>query len=98
MLRNANMLMNSVFIKKITYEVDEYRLFQELENLSYEEYRIFRNDFLQFSENHQLVSNTYDAKGKYWSRLIKILQEKYSFTVPVSTTKHATEKRNQRMR
>ena len=91
------MFMNSIFIKKITYKVDEYRLFQELENLSYEEYRTFRNDFLQFSENHQLVSNTDDAKGKYWSRLIKKLQEKYSFTVPVSTSKTAIEKRHQRM-
>ncbi len=92
------MFNDSIFIQKISYELDEYLLFKSIENLSYTEYRNYRNDYLQYAFKKGLIeTDTEDAKNQHWSRIISRIKTKYDFVPPVSTSKSATEKRNQRM-
>jgi hypothetical protein len=91
------MFNDSIFIRKISYVLDEHLLFKSIENLNYTEFMTYRNEFLQFAEQNNLCGDTSDAKTKHWSRIIERIKTKYSFVPPVSTSKSATEKRFQRM-
>ena len=92
------MFNDSIFIKKISYELDEYLLFKSIENLSYSEYMNYRNDYLQYAVLNDLIkTDTPEAKDMHWSRLIRRIKNEYAFVPPVSTSKSATEKRFQRM-
>lgn len=92
------MFNDSIFLQKISYELDEYLLFKSIENLSYTEYMNYRNDYLQFAVINDLIkTDTPEAKKMYWSRIIQHIKNEYGFVPPVSTSKSAIEKRYQRM-
>ena len=91
------MFDDSIFIKKISYVLDDYLLFKSIENLSYTEYMNYRNDYLQFVVLNDLCGDTPDAKDMHWSRITRRIKTEYGFVPPVSTSKSALEKRFQRM-
>ena len=91
------MFNDSIFIKKISYELDELKLFEAIESLSYTEYINFRNDFLHFAVLNEMVKDTAEGKNLYWHRIIVSIKSKYNFVIPASTSKSAIQKRYQRM-
>ncbi len=89
----------SFFINKkisIHYEIDENSLYHHIKNLSYKEYKSFRNDFISEAVNKNLVTDTDEAKRKFWERLINKFKEKSGFVPPASDNPDAIRKRYQR--
>ena len=91
------MFNESIFKKRVVYELDMENFYRAIENLDYKEYNEFRSDFLSRAIREGMTSNTGDAKDKYWSRLIAKIKEQYKFVVPVSNSSSAIQKRHQRM-
>lgn len=96
---NFEELHMSFFINEkviVHYEIDEDRLYQYIKNLSYKEYKSFRSDFISEAVNKSLVTDTSEAKQKFWERLINNLKEKYGFVSPLSDNPDAIRKRYQK--
>ena len=93
-IKNSN--LSDIFSEKILvfYEVNEDLLYLAIKELSYQEYRSFRNDFISESVNKGMVVDTEEAKSKYWERIIKSIKKKYTFAVPLSYSSDAIRKRN----
>jgi metal-responsive CopG/Arc/MetJ family transcriptional regulator len=96
---NSEESLMSFFINErviVHYEIDEDRLYHHIKNLSYKEYKSFRSDFISEAVNKYLVTDTNEAKQKFWERLISSFKEKYGFVTPVSDNPDAIRKRYQR--
>jgi hypothetical protein len=96
---NSEELPMSFFINErviVHYEIDEHRLYSHIKNLSYREYKSFRSDFISEAVNKNLVTNTSEAKQKFWERLINSFKSKYGFSPPISDNPDAIRKRYQR--
>ena len=80
----------------ISWEVDYEYLFNYLKNLDYNELKGAKEEILKAALQHNAVSNTSEAKQKYWERLIDQLSSSYNFQKPQSESKDALRKRKKR--
>ena len=95
-LTNSN--MSHLFCEKtvICYEINEDILYSVIKDLTYKEYKSFKSDFILEAVNKCLVTDTNEAKQKFWERLINCFKERYGFAPPISDNPDAIRKRYQR--
>jgi hypothetical protein len=88
--------MKDLYKEEIRYVLDEYKLFKKIENMSYQEYRDFRSEFLTFDSIYRGLKDNEESRSKFWSRLIEKFERDHGYQPPRSMSPSAIEKRFQR--
>jgi hypothetical protein len=87
---------HSKFVKevvKVLYEKDYYYLYNCAKFLSYYEFKDLKQKVINGAVDRSEVGNTEAAKQKYWERIVRTIEEEYSFKRPVSPSPDAARKR-----